>query len=122
MGVGPLRWVALPGEAFVETGLALKRAGASFVVGYANGWVGYLPIRRAYDEGGYEVDVGTWSRVAPGSAEQLETVGKALLEQLDENGHSSPGPVAGRWGLPPGRNSNILIEHHSDPDAVDWLK
>jgi len=53
MGVGPVRWVGLPGEAFVETGLALKQAGASFVVGYANGWVGYLPIRRAYGEGGY---------------------------------------------------------------------
>ena len=77
-------WVALPGEAFVETGLALKEAGASFVVGYANGWVGYLPIRRAYGQGGYEVDVGPWSRVAPGSAERLEAAGRALLKQLDQ--------------------------------------
>ncbi len=86
MGVGPLRWVALPGEAFVETGLALKRAGASLVVGYANGWVGYLPISRAYDEGGYEVEAGVWSRVAPGSAERLEAVGKGLLKRLGEKG------------------------------------
>ena len=81
MGVGPVRWVGLPGEAFVETGLALKQAGASFVVGYANGWVGYLPIRRAYGEGGYEVDIGPWSRVGPGSAERLEAVGRDLLRQ-----------------------------------------
>jgi hypothetical protein len=82
MGVGPVKWVSLPGEPFVETGLALKRAGAAFVVGYANGYVGYLPIRRAYAEGGYEVMLGAWSRVAPGSAEQLEANGAKLLQQL----------------------------------------
>jgi hypothetical protein len=82
MSIGPVRWVALPGELFVETGLALKQAGATFVVGYANGYIGYLPIRRAYDEGGYEVDPGTWSRVAPGSAERLQAIAERLLSQL----------------------------------------
>ena len=82
MRLGPVRWISLPGEPFVETGLALKAAGASFVVGYANGYLGYFPIRRAYDEGGYEVVQGAWSRVAPGSAERLESAGKELLEQI----------------------------------------
>jgi hypothetical protein len=82
MSVGPVRWVALPGEPFVETGLALKQAGVTFVVGYANGYVGYLPILRTYDEGGYEVDPGTWSRVAPGSAERLQSIAERLLGQL----------------------------------------
>lgn len=82
MAVGSVRWVSLPGEPFVETGLALKRAGATFVVGYANGYVGYLPIRRAYAEGGYEVDMGAWSRVAPGSAERLQAIGEELLQKL----------------------------------------
>jgi hypothetical protein len=79
MHVGPVRWLSLPGEPFVETGLALKQAGASFVVGYANGYLGYFPLRRAYDEGDYEVTPGVWSRVAPGSAERLEAAGKQLL-------------------------------------------
>ncbi|OHE77174.1 MAG: hypothetical protein A2107_10845 [Verrucomicrobia bacterium GWF2_62_7] len=79
MRVGPVNWVSLPGEPFVETGFALKATGATFVVGYANGWLGYLPIRRAYDEGGYETQAGAWSRVAPGSAEQLEAAGVACL-------------------------------------------
>lgn len=79
MRVGPVRWVSLPGEAFVETGLALKEAGATFVVGYANGYLGYLPIRRAYAEGGYEADAGPWSRVAPGSAERLQAAADELL-------------------------------------------
>lgn len=79
MRVGPVRWVSIPGEGFVETGLALKDAGASFVVGYANGWVGYLPIETAYAQGGYEVGPGVWSRVAPGSAERVEAVGRRLV-------------------------------------------
>lgn len=79
LSVGPVKWISLPGEPFVETGLAWKKAGADFVVGYANGWHGYFPVRQAYDEGGYEVEEGAWSRVAPGSAEQLEQAGKKLL-------------------------------------------
>jgi len=79
MRVGPVNWISLPGEPFVEMGLALKQSGASFVCGYANGWLGYFPIRRAYDEGGYEVDMGAWSRVAPGSAKVLEWEAKKLL-------------------------------------------
>lgn len=82
MRVGPIAWVALPGEPFVETGFALKEAGATFVVGYANGYLGYLPIRRAYGEGGYEADLGPWSRVARGSAERLEEIGRKLLSEL----------------------------------------
>lgn len=82
MRVGTARWVSLPGEPFVETGLALKAAGATFVAGYTNGWLGYLPLRRAYAEGGYEVMAGPWSRVAPGSAERLEAVATRLLRQI----------------------------------------
>jgi len=82
MRVGPIRWLSLPGEPFVETGLSLKQAGASFVVGYANGYLGYFPIQRAYQEGGYEVIQGAWSRVAPGSAEQLQTLAIKLLRRV----------------------------------------
>ncbi len=82
MALGRLRWVALPGEVFVETGLAVKRAGAWFVTGNANGWVGYFPIHRAYEEGGYEVVAGPWSRVAPGSAERIEAVCIRLMERF----------------------------------------
>ncbi len=82
MQVGPVRWVSFPGEAFVETGLSLKRQGASFVVGYANGWVGYLPTRGAYEDGGYECELGVWSRVDRGSAEILEETGARLLSRF----------------------------------------
>jgi hypothetical protein len=51
-------------------------------VGYANGYLGYLPIRREYDEGGYEVDLAPFSRVAPGSAERLQSFAERLLKRL----------------------------------------
>jgi putative membrane-bound dehydrogenase-like protein len=89
MALGPVRWVALPGEPFVETGLALKEAGAIFVVGYANGYVGYLPIERAYKEWGYEVEMGAWSRVAPGSAERLQAMAQRLLAQVPAPSHGA---------------------------------
>jgi hypothetical protein len=82
MRLGPVRWISLPGEPFVETGLALKAASATFVVGYANGYLGYFPIRRAYNEGGYEVIQGAWSRVAPGSAERLQALAAKLLRRV----------------------------------------
>jgi hypothetical protein len=81
MRFGSVSWVSLPGEPFVEIGLALKKAGATFVVGYANGYLGYLPIRRAYEEGGYEVMPGPWSRIAPGSAERLQTAAAESLSK-----------------------------------------
>ena len=83
MRIGDISWVSMPGEAFVETGLSLKKAGASFVVGYANDWLGYFPTQHSYAEGGYEVELGAWSRVAPGSAEKLEDFGLKLFKKLD---------------------------------------
>jgi neutral ceramidase len=82
MRLGRLIWLALPGEVFVETGISLKLAGATFVAGNSNGWLGYFPTRGAYEEGGYEVTPGVWSRVAPGSAELIEAWGKQMLGRL----------------------------------------
>jgi hypothetical protein len=61
--------------------MTLKQAGATFVVGYANGYLGYFPIRRAYDEGGSQVIEGAWSRVALRSTERLQTVAANLLRR-----------------------------------------
>lgn len=50
-------FAAVPGEVFAEIGLRVKQAAAHpvFVTGLANGYIGYLPSRRAYERGGYEV-------------------------------------------------------------------
>ncbi|NQT53082.1 neutral/alkaline non-lysosomal ceramidase N-terminal domain-containing protein [bacterium] len=57
--LGDALLVGLPGEVFVQIGQAVRAASplpCTFVVGYANGNVGYLPTAQAFPEGGYEVD------------------------------------------------------------------
>jgi hypothetical protein len=50
-------FVAVPGELFIEIALRAKQSARCplFVVGLANGYIGYLPSRDAYAGGGYEV-------------------------------------------------------------------
>lgn len=63
MRIGNAILVALPGEPFAEIGLSIKKniqshdesVKAVFVIGYANDIeMAYIPIAKAYDEGGYE--------------------------------------------------------------------
>jgi len=56
---GPVVLVGVPGECFVELGIAVKEALAGhpvLILSCANGNVGYIPTRSAYAEGGYEID------------------------------------------------------------------
>jgi hypothetical protein len=73
-----VRIVALPGEPFAATGLALRRKlpGPLFTLGYADGCPGYFPTREEYAYGGYEVEeahryYGMPAAFAAGSAELL---------------------------------------------------
>jgi hypothetical protein len=49
--------VAVPAEVFVEIGMRIKSASPlrTFVAAVTNGYIGYLPSRKAYATGGYEV-------------------------------------------------------------------
>lgn len=75
-------WVGLPGEVFVELGLAIKKNSPfaqTFVVELANENIGYIPDRRSFAEGAYEPES---SRCAPGSGEKLAGAAIQLLTQL----------------------------------------
>jgi neutral ceramidase len=83
--LGECALVALPGEPFVELGLALKArspAGQTLVVGYTNDWIGYLTTPEAWTQGGYEVAPGPWTRVGPQGGSQVVEAALALLAQL----------------------------------------
>lgn len=77
-----LAWVSLPGEIFVELGLSIK-AGSPFqqtiIAELANGAIGYIPTRRAYSEGNYEV---VSARCAEGSGELLVDSAVRQLRKL----------------------------------------
>ncbi len=82
--IGDAALVGLPGEAFCQLGMAIKRrspARHTLVAGLCNDAIGYLPIRAAFDQGGYEPTAGSTFYV-PGSAEQLVEAAVSLLEQL----------------------------------------
>jgi len=69
---------ALPVEPFSEVGLRLRvlvKDGYVMVVGLANGWYGYLPTRKAFQEGGYETRLGYWS--------YLEDVADRIVNELN---------------------------------------
>lgn len=74
--------VALPGEVFVELGLAIKQASpfaTTIVIELANDSPAYIPTRQAFAEGSYEP---TNSRIAPGGGEQMVKTAKSLLREL----------------------------------------
>jgi hypothetical protein len=74
--------VTLPGEIFVELGLAIKRRSPfpnTFVVELANDNCAYVPTREAFAQGAYEVEN---SRIAPGGGEALVEQAVALLKSL----------------------------------------
>ncbi|MCD6231294.1 neutral/alkaline non-lysosomal ceramidase N-terminal domain-containing protein [Candidatus Aerophobetes bacterium] len=73
--------IAFPGELFVEIGLEIKKDSDfknTFIVGLANGEIGYIPTHQAFVEGGYE----SISTKFTGEAENIikDTVLKLIKE------------------------------------------
>jgi len=80
LAIGPAAFVGIPGECFVELGLAIQRRSPfphTFVVTFANDHLDYIVTRQAFEEGGYEP---TSSRLASGAGEALRD---ALIDLLD---------------------------------------
>jgi hypothetical protein len=86
MRIGDVVLGSMPGEIFVEYALELRSriaqdVGKSFcLVGYANGYVGYIVTPRAQRTGGYEASI---ARVAPDA-------GRVMVEATVELVHSLP--------------------------------
>lgn len=77
-----IAWVGLPGEIFVELGLAIKKQSPfrlTFIAELANENLGYIPDRRSYAEGNYEPES---ARCAAGSGEKLAEAAVKLLNEL----------------------------------------
>jgi len=74
--------IAVGGELFVELGREIQRRSPfakTVVVTLANDWIGYIPHRAAFDEGGYETIFGSQSRLAPEAGEMVVDAAVALL-------------------------------------------
>jgi len=82
--------VGMPGEVFVELGLAIKRASpfaTTLVIELCQDSPEYVPTKKAFAEGSYET---VNSRIAPGGGEMLVEAAVRLLKAL---GHP-PSPAA----------------------------
>ena len=80
--VGDTALVSFPGELFTEIGLGIRAASPfkrTYIVGLANGCIGYVPTRRAIAQGGYEVDT---RQLDDSAAEVIEEMSLALLREL----------------------------------------
>ena len=65
--IGDLMWVTFPGELFHAIGKRVKAAcpaAHGHLMGYTNGYVGYLPEQKAFAEGGYEPAVSHFDPTA----------------------------------------------------------
>jgi len=74
--------VGLPGEVFVELGLAIQRASpfaTTLVIELCNDDPGYIPTQKAFAEGSYET---VNSVIAPGGGERLVEAAVRLLTEL----------------------------------------
>ena len=75
--------VGLPGEVFVDLGLAIKKASpfpTTLVIELAQDAPGYVPTRKAFQEGSYET---VNSRILPGGGEMLLEAAVQTLNELN---------------------------------------
>jgi len=82
--VGDTAFVGLPGEPFVELGLAIKMASAAYptyIAHCTSHYVGYIPTPEALKRGGHEANTRYWAKLVP---EAFDMIVAAATELLDE--------------------------------------
>lgn len=83
--LGDVGMAGFPGELFCALGLRLREqspAPVTMIAECANGCLGYLAPRESWVQGGYEVGMGAWCRVAAGGPEELVEVAARLIGEL----------------------------------------
>ena len=80
--IGDIALLSVPDEPFVEIGRQIAAASPfrhTLFSGYSNGSFGYLPVRSAFAEGGYEVWASLYS---PDAADQVVEAAAQMLREL----------------------------------------
>ncbi|HOJ11764.1 MAG TPA: neutral/alkaline non-lysosomal ceramidase N-terminal domain-containing protein [Clostridiales bacterium] len=83
--IGDLAISALPGEIFVEFGLDIKKRSPfkyNMANSLANGCFGYIPVREAFSQGGYEPRLCATSRLEEEAGYKMADAAVELLEKL----------------------------------------
>lgn len=84
--IGDWLAIGIPGELVCSLGDDIRQAAErhnAWVIGYANGYIGYMLTRDDFDLGGYEVCPGRWSVLAPGGGEMIRDAAVELIRQIE---------------------------------------
>ncbi|MGH9469461.1 MAG: hypothetical protein ACRD1N_03855 [Terriglobia bacterium] len=87
--IGPLALAAVAGEPFFEIGESIRAASpfpVTWALGYTNAYCGYIPTRKEYPLGGYEVNdafkyLGLW-KIDENTEERVTQAARSALEEL----------------------------------------
>lgn len=85
--IGDTAVVGVPGEFFTVLGEDIKRRSPyryTYVFELANDYIGYIPDRRGFELGGYQVWTGLHSFLEPGTGEAIVAEAVKLLERLHD--------------------------------------
>jgi len=83
--VGEAAFVGLPGEPFVECGLAIKLASPTYPTYLAHctsHYVGYIPTAQALARGGHEASTRYWAKLVPGAFDMIVEAASEVLGQV----------------------------------------
>src|SRR5207248_3526081 len=83
--IGDVALVGVPGECFTVLGQEIKRRSPfryTYVFELANDYIGYIPDRRGFDRGGYQVWTGLHSFLERGTGELIVSEAVDLLGRL----------------------------------------
>jgi hypothetical protein len=83
--IGDVALVGVPGEFFTVLGQEIKRRSPfryTYVFELANDYIGYIPDRRGFDRGGYQVWTGLHSFLEKGTGELIVAEAVELLGRL----------------------------------------
>lgn len=83
--IGDAAIVGLPGEPFVELGLAVKLHSPfqpTFIAHCTSHYAGYIPSAEALRRGGHEAETRYWAKLAPEAFELIRAGAASLLEEM----------------------------------------
>ncbi len=83
--IGDVAIVGLPGEPFVELGLAIKLASPTvptWIAHCTTQYVGYIPPAAALARGGHEADTRYWAKLAPQAFDMIRDAATDLLAEV----------------------------------------
>jgi len=86
ISLGDLCLLGIPGEPFVEIGLEIKQRSPfnyTGIVSLSNGYSGYIPTEKAFDEGGYETRLARSSKLDRKAGRMIIEEGVRLIQNLN---------------------------------------